>query len=461
MSSPKIPVVPFLKLGYHAIGLLRNPIKEITGMTRIYGDIFAFGDINYFSKQSSKPALFIHHPDYIKHVLKDNQANYSRGMVFKKRNDLASIDEFLGNGIFMSDGADWEAQHKMIRSLFSGESLEKTHTVIQSETKSLVEEWQAKIAATNEIDIETSIHFSMLRILFKSHIITAEDFDYLAIFNTFQNIMKAASFKESVGNFIKIGFLRAMGIKKKPVEHETHIERLDVLVKELVERLQQKPTECGALTGLLLEKYKVGEITYTDLRDTIMNFIFAGFETTAAAITWTLYCLAKYPNEQEKAAKEVLITDKQANIGWQDIDLPYLNFFIKESMRFYPPVWFYIRESLADDYIDGKFIPKGSFIIICPFALHQHPLFWQNPALFNPERFEKQQMQGKAFVYIPFGQGKRMCIGHAFAGIQMHMILADLISYFKFERISKKEPVINPAIIIKGAKPVKLKVYNR
>lgn len=461
MSSPKIPSVPFLKLGYHAIGLLRNPIKEITGMTKTYGDIFAFGDINYFSKHSSKPAIFIHHPDYIKHVLKDNQANYSRGIVFKKRKDLASIDEFLGNGIFMSDGADWEAQHKMIRSLFSGESLEKTHTVIEKETKLLIKEWQEKIELTNELDIETSIHYRMLKILFKSHIITADDFDYLAIFNTFQNIMKAASFKESVGNFIKIGFLRAIGIKKKPVEHETYIEHLDGLVKKLVERLQQQPTECGALTRLLLEKYNAGEITYTDLRDTIMNFIFAGFETTAAAITWTLYCMAKYPQEQEKVAKEVIAKNINPAIHWQHIDLPYLNFFIKESMRLYPPVWFYIRESLADDYMGDKFIPKGSFVIICPFALHQHKDFWKDPALFNPKRFEKQQIQGKAFVYIPFGQGKRMCIGHAFAGIQMHMILADLISHFKFEKVTKKEPVINPAIIIKGARPVRLKVHNR
>ncbi len=462
MNQSKLKSVPSIKIVFHALGLLRNPIKEITLMSKKYGDIFELGNINTFANQKSKPAIFVHHPDYIKHILKDNQANYSRGIVFKKRKDLACIDSFLGNGIFMSDGAVWEEQHKMLRILFSGESLEKTHTVIQSETDQLILEWNAKMTISNKIDIETSIHFRMLRILFKSFLITAEDFNYLEIFDTFQNIMKAASFKESVSNFIKIGLLRAIGIKRKPINHEIHVEKLDLLVKQLIERLQNNKSECGALTQLLLEKYNSKEITYQEVRDTVMNFIFAGFETSAAAISWSLYCLAKYPAEQEKVANEILQTKIKNNTDLIQVnELPALIRFIKESMRFYPPVWLYIRESLEDDYIGDKYIPKGSLILICPFALHQHESFWKNPGLFQPENFEKENLQGKAFVYMPFGQGKRMCLGHALANIQMQIILSKLIGEFKFEKISRKEPTINPAIIIKGAKPISLKVTKR
>jgi cytochrome P450 len=462
MNQSKLTSVPSVKIVFHALGLLRNPIKEITLMSKKYGDIFEFGNINTFAKQTSKPAIFVHNPDYIKHILKDNQANYSRGIVFKKRKDLACIDSFLGNGIFMSDGAVWEDQHKMLRSLFSGDSLEKTHTVIQSETDQLILEWNEKIAISNKIDIETSVHFRMLRILFKSFLITAEDFNYLEIFDTFQNIMKAASFKESVNNFIKIGLLRAIGIKRKPIEHEIHVEKLDLLVKQLIERLQNNKSECGALTELMLRKYEKKEITYQEVRDTIMNFIFAGFETSAAAISWSLYCLAKHPSEQEKVANEILKTKINNYTDLNQInELPLLIRFIKESMRFYPPVWLYIRESLEDDYIGDKYIPKGSLILICPFALHQHESFWKNPSLFQPENFEKDNLQGKGFIYIPFGQGKRMCLGHALANIQMQIILSKLIGEYEFKRISKKELKINPAIIIKGAKPIVLQVIKR
>ncbi|TAH14378.1 MAG: cytochrome P450 [Sphingobacteriia bacterium] len=462
MKQSKLTSVPSIRIVLHAMGLLRNPIKEITLMSKKYGDIFEFGNINTFAKQSSKPAIFVHYPDYVKHILKDNQANYSRGIVFKKRKDLACIDSFLGNGIFMSDGAVWEEQHKMLRILFSGESLEKTHVVIQSETDQLIFEWNEKITISNKIDIETSVHFRMLRILFKSFLITAEDFNYLEIFDTFQNIMKAASFKESVNNFIKIGLLRAIGIKRKPIEYEIHVEKLNLLVKQLIERLQNNKSECGALTELLIEKFEKEEINYQEVRDTVMNFIFAGFETSAAAISWSLYCLAKHPAEQEKVANEILQSKIKNNTDLIQVnELPVLIRFIKESMRFYPPVWLYIRQSLEDDYIGDKFIPKGSLILICPFALHQHESFWKNPGLFQPENFEKENLQGKAFVYMPFGQGKRMCLGHALANIQMQIILSKLIGEFKFEKISKKEPKINPAIIIKGAKPISLKVTKR
>lgn len=462
MKQSKLKSVPYTKIIFHALGLLRNPIKEITIMSKKYGDIFVLGNINIFAKQTSKPAIFVHHPDYIKHILKDNQTNYSRGIVFKKRKDLACIDKFLGNGIFMSDGAVWEEQHKMLRSLFSGESLEKTHATIQSETDQLILEWNEKIAISNKIDVETSVHFRMLRILFKSFLITAEDFNYLEIFDTFQNIMKAASFKESVSNFIKIGLLRAIGIKRKPIDHEIHVEKLDLLVKQLIERLQNNKSECGALTQLLLEKYNAKEITYQEVRDTVMNFIFAGFETSAAAISWSLYCLAKHPSEQEKVANEIIKTKKIKNTDFIQLnELPGLTKFIKESMRFYPPVWLYIRESLEDDYIGDKYIPQGSLILICPFALHQNESFWKNPSLFQPENFEKDNLQGKAFIYIPFGQGKRMCLGHALANIQMQIILSKLIGEYEFKKISKKELKINPAIIIKGAKPIVLQVIKR
>lgn len=455
-----LPKISTFKTAWHVIKLLQNPIKETAKMTNAYGDFFAFGNINSFSKQTYKPAFFVHKPEYIKHILKDNQNNYSRGLVFKKRKDLAALEQLLGNGIFLSDGADWEAQHKMLRALFGTEGLAKTHQEIYAQTQIVINDWKNKITINNKVDVETSIHFLMLKILFKTYFIKDDAYNVKKIFDIFQAIMKSASFKESVKGFFKIGLRWLIGLKKKENDALKKIEELDGLVKELYHYLQANPEQAGMLTQLLLQKLNNQEITYTDFRDTVMNFIFAGFETTAAAITWSLHCLAKHQHLQKNIQLQLIAINKQQAKNWQQTDVASLTNFTKEAMRLYPPVWFYIRESVEDDIVDGYFIPKGSFIFICPFALHQNKDNWQQPKEFNPDRFLKENMQGKTYQYIPFGQGKRMCLGHALAGIQMHIILAELLVNFNFNLVSKKEPAINPAIIIKGVKPITLNVSN-
>lgn len=251
--------------------------------------------------------------------------------------------------------------------------------------------------------------------------------------------------------------LSLIGISYKPVKHKKAIAVLEALVDELIEGLQNGKYTQGSLTQLLITKYQQKEITYKDVRDTIMNFIFAGFETTAAALTWTLFCMAKYPSVQQKAQQEIKESQETG-----DTQYPYLKMATKEAMRFYPPVWFYLRQCLQEDKtIEPYTIRKGAVVMLCPFALHQHPHFWENPTEFNVENFEKQAAAGKSFVYIPFGQGKRTCIGQAFANMQLHFILVQLLSAFSFNLPSAKHPKINPAIIIKGEKPIKLFVKVR
>lgn len=458
MGKPSnIPLIPFYKVPLHAIRIFKNPIKEFTRMSQTYGDIFALGNANFFSRKENKPILFVNNPTWVKHIFKDNQQNYSRGEVFKTRKDLSIIEDFLGNGIFMSDGIDWEEQHKMIKQIFTPEVLQQTNTIIENETNKLINDWTIHSSGKKAIDIETPIHHMMLKILFKAQMVQNEEYDTSKIFDAFQRVMKFTSFRKSILHFFKTSLLAVIGISYKPVKHKKAIKALEVLVDELIVGLQNGKYKQGSLTQMLITKYQQNNIAYKDVRDTIMNFIFAGFETTAAALTWTLYSLAKHPNEQTNVQQEI---DESVKTG--DNQYNYLKMVTKEAMRFYPPVWFYLRECLQQDAtIEPYTIRKGAVVMFCPFALHQHPQFWDNPKAFNPQNFEKQAAAGKSFVYIPFGQGKRTCIGQAFANMQLNTILVQLLSKFSFGLASAKHPTINPAIIIKGAKPVQLVINTR
>jgi cytochrome P450 len=237
------------------------------------------------------------------------------------------------------------------------------------------------------------------------------------------------------------------------------LQTLDNIVASIRKIGAEQPESMG-LALQTLEKAKAnGLISDKQVRDEIMNFIFAGFDTTASALTWWLYCNAKngyWSNKVNDEVKQVLNgkIPEMENIA----QMPLTKMFIQEAMRLYPPVWALLRLSHQDDEINGYHLPKDSLVMICIYAMHRHPQFWDKPEVFNPERFFPENMKGKAFVYIPFGQGKRACVGKPLAMAELQIIFPLLLQHFDFELIDKKEPVINPNVIIKPKKPLMMKL---
>jgi cytochrome P450 len=133
---------------------------------------------------------------------------------------------------------------------------------------------------------------------------------------------------------------------------------------------------------------------------------------------------------------------------------------IQESMRLFPPVWSFHRVSINEDKLGDFIIPANSYLMICPYALHRHLELWEKPNEFYPEHFKQGNFQGKAFTYIPFGQGKRMCIGKPLAMAELQLIFTMFMSELNFELASNKEPIIVPGIIIKSKKPLLMNITS-
>jgi cytochrome P450 len=165
-----------------------------------------------------------------------------------------------------------------------------------------------------------------------------------------------------------------------------------------------------------------------EVRDQVITIFMAGHETTATAMTWTWYLLSQHRAEEAKLHAEL-----QAVLGGRTPDsedlarLTYTRMVIEESMRLYPPVHTIAREALADDTLAGRAVPKGSAILIAPWVLHRHRQLWQDPGRFDPERFAPEQAAARPrFAYLPFGGGRRICIGAAFAMAEATLLLATI-----------------------------------
>ena len=159
--------------------------------------------------------------------------------------------------------------------------------------------------------------------------------------------------------------------------------------------------------------------------DNLTTFLLAGHETTAKALTWTLYVLSRAPDWQERVRAEVLTIAGSGRVGPETIGkLPVTTRVLKESMRLYPPVPVITRVSAEDVDIGGKHLPKPTLIVIPIYAVHRHRLLWPEPDRFDPDRFlPESEAKYPRTQFMPFGYGPRVCIGSSFAILEATAIL--------------------------------------
>ncbi len=196
-----------------------------------------------------------------------------------------------------------------------------------------------------------------------------------------------------------------------------------------------------------------------EVRDEILTLFIAGHETTASALAWALYLLGQHPEAHARARAEAeALRGRSATVA----DLPRLGFCLqvfKEAMRLYPPIFVIARRCLSDVRVGGYDLPRGTPIIISPWALHRRPELWPDPERFDPSRFEPAAEQARdKLAYLPFGAGPRICIGNHFSLMQGPLALATLLARLDLELSTRAaiEPEAYAALRPKGGVPMRV-----
>jgi cytochrome P450 len=222
-------------------------------------------------------------------------------------------------------------------------------------------------------------------------------------------------------------------------EFDTEIDRL---IKLRSSNPENGPKDLLARLIAARDEQTGGGMSAQEVRDHVITIFMAGHETTAMAMTWTWYLLSQHAVQEAKlhAELEAVLGGRVPNS--EDLDqLTYTRMVIDESMRLYPPVHTIAREALADDTLAGRQVPKGSAVLIAPWVLHRHRRLWRDPGRFDPERFSAEQSATRArFSYLPFGGGRRICIGAAFATAEATLLLATMAQRYRL-RLAAGHPV--------------------
>ena len=427
---PKLSIGRFL---LDAEGIRRNPIPYHKRYFDKFGDSFSI------KIGSDKHIVLSRDNEVAQYILQKNQKNYH-----KSKFQSVYLSKYLGKGLLTVDGDFWLKQRRLIQPAFHKQ---KMNQLVDNMNETIVSELR-ELGEEKYIDL-----FPVMSEL--AFNVVAKSLFQLSISQEKLNRIKFII--EEVQNFLikeirlphKAWWFSLSGQVKKHLELA---EENDRIIQEVIEERISSKANINDLLNMLLEtRYEdTGEgMSITQLIDEIKILFIAGHETTANALTFTLFLLGTNPNVQQKLFDEITQIESQTEDLTEQLQkMTYTSAVLNESMRLYPPAWITDRQNVTDDTLTGYIIKKGTLIGVSFYELHRNPKYWENPDVFDPERFLGEQKKQSMQYFYPFGAGPRMCIGAGFAIYEMCLTLSYIVK--RYEIKAKHDKVqLNPLITLK------------
>ena len=369
--------------------------------------------------------LVLNEPEAIRHVLLDNAGNYRKDEL--QRRVLAPG---LGEGLLTAEGDEWKLLRRTLAPLFSARNVTGFLSIMDDSAQRLVARLTRRLPRERDMSLEmTRVTLDVLERTIFTH---GLDRDPDALSRAITRFFEAIGPIDPLDVLRMPDFLPRIGrLRARPA-----IRFFEEVVGELVTR-RRALIESGAdaprdLLTLLLEARdpETGEpLDEISVQANIVTFIGAGHETTANALTWSLYLLARAPEWARaiRAEADAVLGDAPATPAALE-QLVHTRAVLEEAMRLYPPAPFMSREALGPDRIAGIRVPKGTLVTIAPWVLHRHKTLWSAPDLFDPTRFLPEHRASiPRYAYLPFGAGPRVCIGQSFSMQEAILILARVL----------------------------------
>jgi cytochrome P450 len=388
----------------------------------------------------SKAVLTID-PNAVKHILQKNHRAYEKSAIVT---DL--LAKYSGHGLLTSSGDVWLRQRRLIQPGFHRKRLEPLQHLMQTEIDSCMERWNDFAIRHQQFDAYAEMNHLTFRIIGKALFSTSMEEHDLTVLSELITTIQSHIVKEVRQPWIRwwyeLGGRNARHIRLAGTAR-------DIIRNVIQERKKMKDMPDDLLTMLLEAKYEDTGLGMEEeqLIDECLILFVAGHETSANALSWSLYLLGKNT--------EYLKRIQEANIEQQPILIRQV---ILETLRLYPPAWVVDRISLQEDQVLEYTLPKGTVWIIYIRGMHRNPAYWQKPDVFDPDRWEGEDLHREG--YMPFGNGPRLCIGEHFAMMEMQMILTSIIQHWDF-KLDVNEVEEKPLVTLRPATAVLISIDKR
>ena len=428
MSMSKLYTPPFPPRRTKPIGALallrtayRNPLE-------IWGTL-SFEEPWLNIRSLGRTTILANDPGLIRRVLVDEAANYRMSAIRQR-----ILRPILRDGLLTAEGEVWKRSRKALAPVFTPRHILGFAASMRAVTDAFAEDYAAHVGEMRDVSQDmTMLTYAILSSTLFSGQIAGDPGNFghqvERLFETMGRIdpFDLLGAPAWMPRLTQIGGRRSLAYFRSIVS-----QTMDQRRKLMNEHPDEIPQD---FLTLLLQAEKPDGLTRAEVEDNIITFIGAGHETTARALGWTLWLLAKAPDELVRVEAEI---DAQWDgLGepqtWLD-KLPFTRAAFEEAMRLYPPAPSLNRSPIKPDRYGDLELPAGCDVLVMPWILHRHRKYWDNPDAFDPSRFHPQNRDRiDRFQYMPFGAGPRICIGASFALQEAVIALAILLKRFRFE----------------------------
>jgi cytochrome P450 len=390
---------------HELIRFARNPLAYFLDLAATYGEIV-------YVRIGTRETYVISAPDALREILVEHADKFEKTSHTKE-----STGTFLGNGLLVSSGATHRRHRRTLQTMFTRTWVERYSQAMIDASLELLSEWQhgqTRDVADDMMRLALSI---VGRTIFGASGIARSD-----------DLAQAASVMQ---HYASDTLIRDKLTSITPEAVQAAAAILDRLVEEVLAQADQTGGEnLIALMRAAIDPETGERMTDREIRDEALTMLMAGHETTANALAWTLYLLAKHPAIAARMSEEI------AQVCGNDLPttthlptLQYTERVIRESLRLYPPAWLLGRTPIEPVEIGGYLIAPAANIVISPYVIHRNPRFFPDPEQFDPDRFLSEPAR---YSYLPFGAGPRVCIGQPFAMLELALVLVTVLQRYRF-----------------------------
>jgi cytochrome P450 len=428
---------------------LHDPVQFLAGVARERGPIVQvrFGGKKY---------LILQHPDAISHVLLEQHKRYEKPGATKL------LRHFLGEGLSTSNGDLWLRQRRLMQPAFHSNRLSGVAEIIQEETTRFIDSMLQRVG-DDPVDVSHELLRLTISIISRAMFSDPLEEDMELMISTLEDLA-------AYGSRWMRSLIRVPLSWPTPANRAFHrnCRTFDDLIWGIINR-RRKPSREGMnasqddmLAHLLsFRDARTGQpMSDSLLRDEVTTLFMAGHETTAQTLGWMLFHMASDKSIAEKVRAEQNSVLAGRAAGYEGIhELRYAQQVIHETLRMYPPIWAVVRRTLVEDDLGAMHLQPGTHVLLNIFGLHHHPVFWTDPEKFDPDRFHPDQDQYRPpFLFIPFGGGPRLCLGHQFAMLVMTIVLGRLATSLEFSVPRGYQPEVEPNITLRAKGGIRLLV---
>ena len=378
-------------------------------------------------------------PTAIREILLDRLDQYPKSLVTKNL-----LKPAIGESLFIAEGAHWRWQRRTAAPVFSHRNVSALAPIMSDAADRACERIAAAgPRAVNLLDEMVTTTFDVIADVTFSG---GDTFDRDAVHGAIDDYIAEAG---KISLFDILGFPDWVPRPGRVMSGKALKEMKSVADQAIEARAERGTSTVPDLLDLLLagEDPKSGRTMSTaELRDNLLTFIVAGHETTALTLAWSMYLVAFDQDVQDRARAEAQQVLQGRAAGADDVaDLPFIRQIVDEALRLYPPAGIVSRTALKKDTLGGREILPGDTVMIPIYALGRSKLLWEDADAFRPERFADRKAIDR-YAYLPFGDGPRICIGASFALQEAVIILATLLSRFRFKPVLGRDP--EPVMIL-------------